>query len=323
MKKLLITLALLFGVALGSSPANASSHKGYYYNAPNLEVIASAVEASVAKDPTGNTLIAPAKCRRDGSCATPAAYLASFQAHDPEAGLTSVDQVANFMRTRLVKDCTITGSFQMDSIILSGGAARAAVDGMSRSLRKGECVYIDKVTGRVVLAEHCANPVGLRVVRKMVRRRRVVNNPCRYVDFQSVNETAMVVQVRDPNDVCLATRVTTDISVADNGQGWKAVQTDCGTGSCIRNPIGPGMHQIRFSPGNEPAICLDYNGSMSFKNQVRSTDLLANHSGEYHARIYRESNEVPIGLTWGTTGLAFWGSTEDATRAMQKKLGMR
>lgn len=309
MKRLLIALALLFGVV----PANASTHKGYYYNASSIEVIASAVESSLAKDATGNTLIAPSKCRRDGSCATAAAYLASFKAHDPEAGLTSVAQVAEFMRTRLVKDCSVTGSFQMDSIILTKtGAARADVNGMSRSLKKGECVYVDKVTGRVVLAEHCANPVG-----KRVAAARAIN-PCQYVDFTSVQETGMVVQVRDPKDVCLAMRDTIDFSVADNGQGWKPVLTDCGAGNCVKNPIGSGKHQIRFSPGNEPGICLDYNDIMSFKNQVRPADMVQNRAGEMHARIYRQSHDVPKGISWGMPkGLGFWASTQAEADAMQ------
>lgn len=303
---ILLTALLIWAVP---STAHASA-KGYYYNATSLEEIASGIDVAVKKDPTGHSLIAPEKCRKDGSCGTPAAYLASIQAHDPEAGLTSVTQVASFMRERLVKDCTVSGAFQMDSITLTRGVAKANIDGMSRSLRKGECVYIDKLTHRVVLAEHCANPVGRRVMKALAV------NPCQYVDFTSADETGMVVEVRDPNDRCLAMRDTSTFSVADNGQGWKALPSGCIVGNCIVIPIGAGKHQVRFSPGNEPGICLDFNGEKSFKNQVRPEDM-STIAGERHARIYRQSHDVPKGIRWGMPkGLGFWASTQTEADAM-------
>ncbi len=328
MKKLLATLALLFGVVFQASPATAGTLKGYYYNAANTEVIANAVEASVAKDATGNTLIAPDKCRRDGSCATAAAYLASIRAHDPEAGLTSVTQVAGYLRA-LVKDCTVTGQFEMDAIDMSSGHAQARVSGMHRALRSGECVYRNPKTGRIVLAEHCANPIG-----------RALGNPCVYVDFITGPEVAAHVAVVDATDKCLAWRNVDTFDKRDDGRGWVNLPADCGQMQCNFKdvaratgrtfgriggiPLQAGKHQIRISPNNFVALCLEHLGGQgtesSFTAGVRwSQDYQRTRFDESHARIFYQSSELPKGAKMNDPkALFFWASTpEEAERIRQ------
>ncbi len=292
MKKLLIALALLFGAVIQVSPAMAKTH-WVHYGADHAYKSKAAAKANAAS-----------VMRRAGwSEDVVSAMTAKMQEAPDRIELRKGDHL-DFMRSgasALWRDVDV--AFQP---ITHGIAVVASADSWS--------VTVAGVTYELIIPDVCNNISG-RVNGRMVHVRRAVRrkNPCQYADFQSVNETAMVVQVRDPNDVCLAMRDTTDFSVSDNGQGWKPVLTDCGAGNCIKNPIGAGKHQIRFSPGNEPAICLDFNGDMSFKNQVRTADMQPTASGELHAYISRESKEIPIGTNWGDPGsLAFWASTQDA-----------
>ena len=312
MRKLIASLvALLFGAALLATPAHAGTLKGYYYNSSSLEEIASAVDSSLARDASGNALIAPTKCKRDGSCATAAAYLASFRAHDPEAGLTSVSQVAGYLRS-LIKDCTVTGQFEMDAIDMRTGAPQAKVSGMHRALRKGECVYRNPKTGRIVLAEHCANPIG-----------RQLDNPCVYVDFQSSPEVAAHVAVVDSTDKCLAWRNVATLGAADNGTGWQNIPDHCGQLACNfedvgrasgRNfgriggiPLTAGNHQLRLSRNNFVAICLEVAAQSSFTAGVRPSD----YKAAGHARIFYQSSELPQGVQATADGaLFFWASSD-------------
>lgn len=325
--RLWIALALLFGVVLAGSPAQAGTLKGYYYNSHSVEEIASAVDRSLARDASGNALIAPDKCRSDGSCATAAAYLASFQAHDPDAGLTSVSQVAGYLRS-LIKDCTVTGQFEMDAIDMSSGHARARVSGMHRALRSGECVYRNPKTGRIVLAEHCANPIG-----------RPLGNPCVYIDFQTGPEVAAHVAVTDTTDVCLAWRNVDTFDKRDDGRGWEGLPSDCGQMQCNFEdvaratgrtfgriggiPLTAGRHQIRVSPNNYVALCLEYIGGQgpesSFTAGVRWSQDYRTRFGEQHARIFYQSSELPKGAKMNDPkALFFWASTpEEAARIRQ------
>lgn len=305
MKKWLLALALL----AWATPAHAGTLKGYYYNAQSVEEIASAVESSLERDATGKTLIAPQKCKSDGSCATAAAYLKSFQAHDPEAGLTEVSQVAGYIRS-LVKDCSVTGQFEMDATDAKG---HARISVMHRALRKGECVYRNPTTGRIVLAEHCANPIG-----------RALDNPCVYVDFRTGPEIAAHIAVVDATDVCLGWRRVDKLGASDNGKGWSNIPDSCGQLECNFEevsrasgrtfgriggiPLDSGNYQLRLSRNNYVAVCLEHGESSSFTAGVRQSDYRANG----HALIHYQSSELPRGVKiTDDSALFFWASTQE------------
>lgn len=272
MRKLIASLvALLFGAALLATPADAGTLKGYYYNSHSLEEIASAVDSSLARDPSGNALIAPGKCRTDASCATANAYRASFNAHDPDANLTSVNQVAGYLRS-LIKDCTVTGQFEMDAIDMNGGP-HARVSGMHRALRAGECVYRNPKTGRIVLAEHCANPIG-----------RQLDTPCAMIN---IPQGAVLVHVAyaDATDKCAATRAAKPYT-RDDGKGWKwftpcsacdfsdfMAYTGWRTTPVGKTPVDIIGQQIRVNPNNRTDLCFeDANGNVSDTVSVRAQD---------------------------------------------------
>jgi hypothetical protein len=119
---------------------------------------------ALVRDPSGIKLIDAAKCARDGSCATPLAYLEAFQRYDPAAGLTTVSQLPGYVRS-LVMDCTIKGRFMMADIYLRSLTAMVRVETarMSRFIGNAECVFKNPKTGQPVIAQRCANPVGKRV----------------------------------------------------------------------------------------------------------------------------------------------------------------
>ncbi len=323
MRKLVVLLSAL--LALWAAPSEASAFKGYYYNSKSLEEIASAVESSLARDASGNALIAPAKCRRDASCATAAAYLESFRAHDPEAGLTSVSQVAGYIRS-LIKDCSVTGKFEMDAMDVRGRMPRARVSGMSRAIRPGECVYRNPKTGRIVLAEHCANPIG-----------RALDNPCVYVDFRTGPEIAAHIAVVDATDVCLGWRKVASLGASDDGKGWANIPDSCGQLQCNFEdvsrasgrtfgriggiPLASGNYQLRLSRNNFVAICLEYGASSSFTAGVRQSDYKP-VGRESHARIFYQSNELPRGVSaTDDAALFFWASTPAEAERIHARYG--
>lgn len=324
----LAVLALLtFG---GTAQAHTSSpYKGYWYGAESPQALASIVEHSLARDPSGKSLLSAQKCRADGSCATAAAYLASFQAHDPEARLTDVSQIPAYMRS-LERDCSVSGKFQMDRIVLKkDGSVHADVNGMSRALRPGECAWVNKVTGRVVLAPHCANPVG----------RALDRVACVYINFQSKPEIAAHYAVKDPEDRCLAWRNASAFAQSDNGKGWNELPGDCGYMICNFEdisqrtgvsfgriggiPLTAGWHQLRVSPDNFVVLCLEAltNGvsTSSFSSGVRYPRDYRFVQNEHHARIYYQSSDVPGGITSTDPYLVSWATTvRDETQLRTK-----
>lgn len=172
-------------------------------------------------------------------------------------------------------------------------------------------VTVEGVTYELVIPDSCYNVAG-----RKRGHRVVVQNPCHYGDFETTVERGVIVKVRDRNDPCLAIRDSTNFHEADSGAGWRKVKVVC-KNRCDVNDVGPGRHQVRYSPGNEPELCLEHNGVISFGNQIRHADKDRMRSGEMHARIYRESGEVPHGIAWGDPkGLAFWASTQAEADAM-------
>lgn len=331
MRNVLIALALLtFGWALAGS-ASASQYKGYYYGAQSPTEIAVLVERSLATDPTGRTMLDAAKCRRDGSCAAPINYVESFRAHDPRGNVT-LENLGAYLRSLRI-DCTVSGEYQMDRIIFrSGTLGQTDVNGMSRAFLRNECAWVNPDTGRPVLAQNCANPVGMEV-----------SLECVYVNIETRNPAeASVIWARynREDDPCFAYRRVSRLYEPDSPRAvWHNVPNGCVGRPCdftaVNRSLGrqqvaqgeiqldsPGIYQVRLSPDELLVLCLKLtNGSVitsSFASGVRWQQDYRLIRGEHHARVYYESDEViadQLTLS-GPKGLTFWASDRAAEAQM-------
>lgn len=331
MRNALIALALLFFGWAAAGSASAGQYKGYYYGAQTPTEIAVLVERSLAIDPTGRTMLDAAKCRRDGSCAAPINYVESFRAHDPRGNVTLENLGAYLRKLRI--DCTVSGEYQMDRIILrSGTLGQTDVNGMSRAFLRNECAWVNPDTGRPVLAQNCANPVGLEV-----------GLVCVYVNIESRNPAEFAViwaRYEEEDDPCFAYRRVSRLYEPDSPRAlWHTVPNGCVGRPCdftaTNRALGrqqvaqgeipldsPGLYQIRLSPDELLALCVKLrDGTIirsSFASGVRWEQDYRLIGGEHHARVYYESDEVDAdGLTLnGPRGLTFWASDRQAEARM-------
>lgn len=327
MRIVFLALALLiFGWA---AQAEASPNKGYYYGAKNPGQIADLVEKSLARDPSGKTMLDAAKCRRDGSCAAPINYVESFQSHDPQAQVTLQNLVA-YLRS-LVIDCTVKGKFQMDLIVWTGGSlGRTKVNGLARKFLKNECAWVNPETRRPVLAQNCANPVGqqLEIV-------------CVYINFETRDSAERAVaweRIKRATDPCFAFRKVSKLYEADSPTAtWHNIKPGCIGKPCTFDnynrtfgyrqksqgmiPLGgPGFYQIRLSPEEILALCLKSwdHGPVrsSFTAGARWQQDYRKVGREWHTRVYYGSSELAAdNLTIsGPKGLLFWASSVEDER---------
>lgn len=177
MRKLVAVAALILSAVWFIPSAFAvAGDKGFYYpethEMPVLnEVLAKLVEASYARDPSGNALLSAANCAAKGGCGTPNTMRKSFEARE---GLPRIGQgaapLAAFLRS-LQKESDLGGRYDVASLRpdpKEPGGYRVIMDGVQRGFEVGEdgWVYVDKQSGRkiVVLMAKCANPV-YRVIR--------------------------------------------------------------------------------------------------------------------------------------------------------------
>jgi len=117
--------------------------------------------ASLARKSDGSDKIDPAHCQPNGdSCATPQMYLEMFKRADPAAKLTSVSQLPEYLGKLVITDAP-KGEFWMACIVRATKLAKWNC--MSRQFHPGEHAWKNPLTGMVVLAEDCTNPVGERI----------------------------------------------------------------------------------------------------------------------------------------------------------------
>lgn len=327
-----LALSTMWAVPALAAAPRQSAYTGFYYDAPNPGFIAELIEASLKKDASGNSKLDAVKCKKDGSCATPNNYLVSFQAHDPHGGWT-LENLAAKLRT-LVKNCDLPGVYQMDRI--SRVTGRTDVNGMSRTLdaKNGECAWVNPETGLPVLAQKCANPVGIRI-----------DLDCVYIDFEVKDRREYSViwaRYRKPTDKCFAYRKTKELFERDTPQApWLPVKPGCLGKPCDlsadnrylgENDVAHGQipldqtgaWQIRLSPEELLLLCLKYkheDGSVtsSFGNRTRWKMDYRFVNGAWHARVYYETDELKRdGKTLnGPGGLAFYASDAETEAQMQ------
>lgn len=165
MSKIIAMLALAMALVVPTA-ASAATWKPFLHGVNSPAELAGKIEASLAQNPKGTSMLDPARCKKDGSCATPLNYLEALSQVNPGAHLTGVAQVPDFLRTLKVIDAP-TGEYWLACLRPSGqGAYKAAVHCLSRSFKKGEKAWIDAKSGVIVFASDCTNVVEKPVPKK-------------------------------------------------------------------------------------------------------------------------------------------------------------
>lgn len=155
-----IIVALILGAALAvPMVASAAVGKAFLHGVNSPAELASKIEASLAQNPKGTSMLDPARCKKDGSCATPLNYLEALKQVNPGAHLTSVAQVPDFLRTLKVIDAP-AGEYWISCLKPSGqGTYKAVLHCLSRSFKPGEKAWVDPKSDVIVFASDCTNVV--------------------------------------------------------------------------------------------------------------------------------------------------------------------
>lgn len=167
--RLILMLAFFLGAFLGSADAHASERHRFLVlrDAAGKEVIATPqkvaaeIQASLARDPSGRSVINEVSCSRYRACAKPEDYIPMIAKSDPTANINDVAQLPGYLRSLEARTAPSTGQYWM--ACMKGDADRDDMpvwDCMTRSFHPGETVYVNPVTGRMVFARDCTNPVG-------------------------------------------------------------------------------------------------------------------------------------------------------------------
>ncbi|MBI2025680.1 hypothetical protein HYT04_02760, partial [Candidatus Kaiserbacteria bacterium] len=161
MKKLVSMFAALILGAAAAVPmvANAAVGKPFLHGVNSPSELAGKIEASLAKDPSGKTMLDSARCKKDGSCASPIHYLQALQKVNPGAHLTGVAQVPDFLRALKVVDAP-AGEYWISCLKPSGKSTfQVEIHCLSRSFKAGEKAWVDPKTNVIVFASDCTNVV--------------------------------------------------------------------------------------------------------------------------------------------------------------------
>lgn len=159
MRKLIAFLALALGALFAASAATAAVGKPFLKGVKSPSDLASRIELSLAKDPSGKSMLDPAQCKQDGSCASPIHYLEALQRVDPGAHLTKVAEIPVFLRTLRVVDAP-AGEYWISCLKpQTSGGFQVEIHCLSRTFKSGEKAWVDARTNRIVFASDCTNVV--------------------------------------------------------------------------------------------------------------------------------------------------------------------
>ncbi len=150
--------ALVLGAVSASVVWAAPVGKPFMKGVVNSSDLANRIEVALVRDPEGVMLLDPDFCKKSGSCASPKDYLEMFQISDPKAGLTTVAQVPAFLRSLKIENAP-SGEYWLACLKPHGKSYKPVLHCVSRKFKKGEKVWVDPKTKRIVLASDCTNPV--------------------------------------------------------------------------------------------------------------------------------------------------------------------
>ena len=160
-KCILLPLALALAVLAFTGSAHASGQplmKGLMGPAD----LASRIESSISRDPSGNSHIDERACSETGSCATPYMYYYGINKSHSSARLGGVSELPRYLRS-LSQRKAPQGEWQMSRILVDTSGSRYDATGWHRAFAPGESVWDDPNTGEHILAGDCGNVVGQQV----------------------------------------------------------------------------------------------------------------------------------------------------------------
>jgi hypothetical protein len=170
--------ALVLSAVMVPMVAQATTgDKGYYYGAKDPDHLAQLIEASLAKDPTGATLLDVKKCHKDGSCATPLHYFEALnealKKADLKKRLKDVSEVSAYLRNLKVIHSPY-GQYEVSCLRPQGNDKYSVVmDCLKRGFEPDEQAWVDTVVegdvkiDLVVITSKCANVVYRKIALKI------------------------------------------------------------------------------------------------------------------------------------------------------------
>ncbi len=159
MRKLIVVWLALATAALANPAFAAGTGMPMMKGIKSPTELATLVERSLASDPTGNTLLDPARCKKNGSCATARDYFFGIQSAHPSAKLGNIAELPQYLRS-LVKQSAPAGEWHISRLLVRGNTHTYDAKGWKRSFLQGESVWVDVNTGELILAGHCGNVIG-------------------------------------------------------------------------------------------------------------------------------------------------------------------
>lgn len=158
-KRLIALIASLLVFGALATPAEAGNRHRFVVGIETPVQLAGLIQQSLEKDKSGKSAVSAESCSKR-ACATPADYLAMFAESDPEAGLTSVNQLPEYVRALVIRKAP-PGRYWMACKTGNGSAASKPMwNCLARAFHAGETAFVNPKTGRIVLARDCTNPVG-------------------------------------------------------------------------------------------------------------------------------------------------------------------
>jgi len=142
----------------------------------NPTELATLVERSLASDPTGKKMLDPARCKKNGSCATAHDYFFGIQLAHPSAKLGDIADLPRYLRS-LVKQPAPAGEWHISRLLVRGGTHTYDAKGWERAFLQGESVWVDVNTGELILAGDCGNVIGDGPAKPQPKPRPIVFTP--------------------------------------------------------------------------------------------------------------------------------------------------
>ncbi|MGD0328246.1 MAG: hypothetical protein ABSB00_00855 [Minisyncoccia bacterium] len=159
-KSIVIVVVLALAIALLANVMHAAgTGMPMMKGLKNPTELAALVESSLTSDPAGNKLLNPARCRKDGSCATAHDYFYGIQLAHPSAKLGDIADLPRYLQS-LVQQPAPTGEWQISRLLVRGEKHTYDARGWHRAFLKGESVWADPNTGEFILAGDCGNVIG-------------------------------------------------------------------------------------------------------------------------------------------------------------------
>ena len=315
MSRITLVLAALFAVMLSAPLYAAPVGNPFLRGVHSPKELAEKIGIALWRDPSGQSVIDPERCKRDGSCAKPADFLEMFQKSDPGAHLVNVRELSAFLQTLGIADAP-EGEYWLACL----KPFRPVLHCLSRQFKPGEKGWADPGTGQIILASDCTNPVEKEVPKKKcVEVHFFTKAPDTVVRFALLGPT-------DVSDECIGVK---RVGETEFEPWWS---DECADENCnflaasevVGQPIQlagsyvpqPGEHVLRLpvmvtETGSlyRVVLCLDRNGKHSDGIGVQWFDYrMLEPAGVKAAFVWYANTEVP---SWAPRLYWPWGEWDN------------